>query len=46
MSSDDMRYARRSDAGAAVASVELIGGLATVEWIELDVREPLPINAR
>jgi hypothetical protein len=37
MSSEDIRYARRSDAGAAVASAVRIGGLATVEWIELMV---------
>jgi hypothetical protein len=37
MSSEDIRYARRSDIGAAVASAELIGGLATVDWIELMV---------
>src|SRR5688500_17044767 len=35
ISSDDMRYARRSAAGAAVASLEDIGGLATFGWIEL-----------
>src|SRR5512138_2076452 len=35
MSSEDKRYARRSALGAAVASVEVIGLLATVEWIEL-----------
>lgn len=35
MSSEDIRYARRSALGAAVASAEVIGQLATVEWIEL-----------
>jgi hypothetical protein len=37
MSSDDMRYARRSDAGEVVASAERIGGFATVEGIEFIV---------
>jgi hypothetical protein len=37
MSSEDIRYARRSDVGEASASVELIGRLATVDWIELMV---------
>jgi hypothetical protein len=36
MSSEDIRYARRSEVGAP-ASVALIGGLATVGWIELMV---------
>jgi hypothetical protein len=35
MSSEDIRYARRSDVGEAADSAELIGTLATVDWIEL-----------
>jgi hypothetical protein len=37
MSSEDIRYARRSEIGAAVVAVELIGGLATVESMEFMV---------
>jgi hypothetical protein len=37
MSSEDIRYARRSDIGEVSASAELLGRLATVDWIELMV---------
>lgn len=37
MSSEDIRYARRSDIGAVSASAERLGRLATVDWIELMV---------
>src|SRR6266566_1811838 len=37
MSSEDIRYARRSDIGEASASAELLGRLATVDWIGLMV---------
>jgi hypothetical protein len=35
MSSEDIRYARRSAVGEAVAAVELRAEVATVGWIEL-----------
>lgn len=37
MSSDDIRYARRSDVGAADPSTERFGKLATVESFEFMV---------
>jgi hypothetical protein len=37
MSSEDIRYARRSETGVAIASAARIGRLPTVEWLEFMV---------